>query len=338
MAKVKCKYCGKKIEDNLKVCPKCHKRLVFDFKKFYKLLMYIIWTVIQGILSLLVLGCSKDILYSGNIKDLYFLMILVGIILINCILLGCSIFKRRIKKKIKLFLCLLIFIFTLFGMFFSYRIGKAYYYKNSGEILLLAEKYEMNVALKIKDEINSFFEYDEGKSLERDVIISNFYTDGDLTNLYLKDSYGNYTLKFYLTMEDFEIEDAFWLFNDEKLYLIKNGKKTENFEYYYAMYIVDSVIGEDVKGLARIEDDVESKLSREFDNLANVIFNYEELEYNYTYNTFKLKGNAYNMSFYEDYEEEDFTIRFSKREKRNNKHIWYYGDAAFDFVNFDVKN
>ena len=338
MAKVKCKYCGKKIEDNLKVCPKCHKRLVFDFKKFYKSLMYVIWAMLQIVLSVLVLGYSKDILYSDNIKDLYLLMILVGVILVNCILLGCSIFKRRIKKKRKLLLCLLIFIFTLFGMIFSYRIGKAYYYKNSGEILLLAEKYEMNVALKIKDEVESFFEYDEEGSVERNVVISNFYTDGDLTNLYLKDSYGNYTLKFYLTMEDFEIKDAFWLFDDEKLYLIKNGKKTDNFEYYYAMYIVDSVLGEDVKGLARIEDDVESKILKEFDNSANTIFNYEELEFDYTYNTFKLKGDAYNMNFYDDVKEEDFTIKFNKREKRNSKHIWYYGDASFDFVNFDVKN
>ena len=27
MSKVKCKYCGKKIEDNLKKCPKCKKYL-----------------------------------------------------------------------------------------------------------------------------------------------------------------------------------------------------------------------------------------------------------------------------------------------------------------------
>lgn len=338
MAKIKCKYCGKKIEDNHKVCPKCHKRLVFDFKKLYKTLGYVLWTILQVVLVILVFVYSKDALYSGNIKDLYLLMVLVGIILVNCILLGCSIFKKRIKKKRKLFLCLLIFIFASFGIIFSYRIGKAYYYKNSGEILLLAKKYEMNVALKIKDEVNSVFEYDDDNVYERDIVISNFYTDGDLTNLYINDFYGNYTLKFYLVMDDFEVKDVFWLFNDEKLYLVKDGKKTENFEYFYAMYIVDSVLGEDIKGLAKIEDDVESKILKEFDDSSNTIFNYEELEYNYTYNTFKIKGDAYNLNFYDDVLEKDFTIRFSKREKKNNKHIWYYGDASFDFVNFDVNN
>ena len=100
MAKVKCKYCGKKIEDNLKVCPKCHKRLVFDFKKFYKSLMYVIWAMLQIVLSVLVLGYSKDILYSDNIKDLYLLMILVGVILVNCILLGYS--KLEKQKNVRI--------------------------------------------------------------------------------------------------------------------------------------------------------------------------------------------------------------------------------------------
>ena len=338
MAKIKCKYCGKKIDDGLKRCSKCNKELIFDKKRIYKLYANILWILVQIFLSILIYIYSKDAMYSGVISDLYVLMALVGIVFLNCIILGCSIFQKKMKKKIKLLLCVFILYFVLFGIIFSYKIGRAYYYENSSEIRMLSEKYQRSIASNIRDEVNSIFEYDKDGIFERNVIISNFYTDNGLASLYLNDFYGNYTLKFYLVMDDFKIRDVFWMFNDEKLYLVSDGQRTENFEYYYAMYIVDSVLGEDVKGLAKIEDEIEKQVKNKLKSSSNIIFNYDELEFDSFYNTFKISGDAFGMNFYDDIQEKNFLIQFDKREKQSSKHVWYYGEPSFDYVDFDVNS
>ena len=74
-----------------------------------------------------------------------------------------------------------------------------------------------------------------------------------------------------------------------------------------------------------------------FIDTANVIFNYEKIQYQVNSDTFLLSGDAYNMDFYGDIEEKKFTITFSNNFVGNKQRVLYYGDSSFDYIKWDIK-
>ena len=118
---------------------------------------------------------------------------------------------------------------------------------------------------------------------------------------------------------------------------MEDYKKTDYFELYYAMNIVDNVLGEDIKSLAKVEDTIEEKVGDSFKVSSNAMYNYEELDYHYSSNTFTVEGDVYNMDYSGGMEEVDFEITFSALDKVKTKKVWYYGDPSFDYVDFSVK-
>lgn len=342
MACIKCKKCGRKVSDKVDKCPKCGKSIIANKEKidYRKLGAYILFAVVQVTLIVLLFICSKEILYSDVINDLLVIVGLILLLIINNVIVGKKLYENKCKKFWYYGLCLVVIVSFVMGIVFVYRTVKAFIYDNSSEVYNLAEKYELNDAKKIKKAIDDIFEYDFEGISSRNVVIGNFYGDEDNDNyvLYIDDMYGNYRLKFYLDITDDKIKNIYWIFNeDTKFYLYKDGKKTDNFEYYYAMYIIDSLIGEGVSGLATIEEDVEKIVKDEFEESANAILTFDELIYNSEDNIFTYKCSVENMDYYADMENKKFDIEFTRLSDAKNKKVWYYGDSSFDYVNWSVK-
>ena len=336
MGKKVCRFCGKKIDEKYKRCPKCHKYLREDKELYVKSFLYLCWVVVQ-VIFVSVLFCSKgELLYSGNVGDLVTLSIFAVLLIANSIIVAVKFGKSK-KTPGMIFIGCLTVVFSIISVFSFYKISVAFTHKNSHEISFLAEEYSLDVAKKIKNEIDKVFEYDFNDVYSRDIIIGNFYNDGEYSNLYIDDVYGNYRLKFYVKMVDFELKDIYWDFDGHKLYLMKDGEKTEYFEFYYAMSIVDAVLGEDIDNLAKLEDTIEEKVGDTFKVSSNAMYNYEELDYHYSSNTFTVEGDVYNMDYSGGMEEVEFDLSFEARDHVNTKKVWYYGDSSFDYVLWDVK-
>lgn len=335
MSKVKCKYCGKRIDGDLKRCPKC-KKYLGDKSVFGKIAMYFVWLILQSLICYLLYAFGKESFYSEHLNDLLVLVILIIILLFNSIVVVINIYKNKKRSGLLVLAALSVVFFIVYALIYSFNVGKAYVYENSNELLRLNDTYDFSSAKTIKEEIEKVFEKDNENTFSRDIIISNFYTDGELSNLYIDDSYGNYRLKFYVDLDDFKVKDIYSEFSDSKLYLVKDGKKTENFEFYYAMSILKNVLGEDIKGLARIDSVIEEEVGKSFSISANAMFNYEDLIYNDKDNTFSLTGDIYNMDYYGGMEEKTFNVTFMNNYTSSNRRVWYYGDSSFDYVNWDV--
>lgn len=335
MAKVKCEFCGKKIDEKYKRCPKCHKYLKRDNKlKVYGL--FILWGLVQCLFCYFLISLSKDAFYSEKISDLYLVVLFIFLMFINSIVAAVFI-KGKKKELYKTIISILCIVFSLISFGYIFRVVNAFKYNNSYELKMLADKYEFNIALDIKSEIEKIFEYDSEGVFTRDVKISNFYTDGKMSNLYLDDSYGNYSLKFFVDLDEFKIKDVSCDFHGQELTLVKDFKKTEQFDFYYAMMITDKVLGEDIKGLAKLDRAIEEKISTIIDIPVNAMFNYEDLKYNKDKNNFTISGNVYNMDSFGNFDEKTFVVIFENNYDSKNKHEWYYGDSSFDYVNWDVK-
>lgn len=336
MAKVKCRFCGKKIEESFKRCPKCHKYLRKD-NNLKDCVLYLGWFFVQCLLSYFLISFSKGALYSEKISDLYIIIVLIFLILFSSIVAATFVVKKKKNDLYKKIISILCIVFSLFAFTYIFRVINAFRYENSGELKLLADKYEFGIAKDIKKEVEKIFEYDSDEVFSRDVKISNFYTDGKISNLYLDDSYGNYSLKFYVDMDDFIIKDVYCKFGEDELFLVKDFKKTEQFEFYYAMMIAKEMLGEDIKGLAKLDRAIEDEISSKIDIPVNAMFNYEDLEYSYSKNNFSIRGNIYNMDSYGNFVDKAFEVVFENNYESKNKHEWYYGDSSFDYVNWDVK-
>lgn len=339
MAWIICKKCGKRISDKDNKCYKCGTKIKnISSKKNYKnIILKSLFIVVQVIVIGLLIVMSKDVMFSGDVSELYILFGLDLILIINIFIMGNSLLKIKEKSLLWYGLCFFCGISALFGIFFGYRSLNALKYDNSIELYNLCERYDIDEAKKIKKTIEDIFEYDFDEVSSRNIIIGNLYEDEEFHVLYIDDFYGNFSLKFYLKMNNDKIEDIFWYFdNDTKLYLYRNGKKTDDFAYYYAMYIVKSLVGENVKGLATIEEDAEKIVRKEFSESANAIFTYDELIFNEKENTFTYKCIVENMDYYADIEDKEFEIEFIRLSEAKNKKVWYYGDSSFDYVNWSV--
>lgn len=339
MAKKICRFCGKKIDEKYKRCPKCHKYLREGKKdkEFYvKSFLYLCWVIVQ-VIFVSVLYCSRsELLYSGNVSDLLILTVFSILLIANSMLVAVK-FGKSEKTPGMLFIGCLTVAFAIISVISFYKISVAFVHDNSYEISFLADEYSLDVAKKIKSEIDEVFEYDYDDVYSRDVIIGNLYTDGEYSTLYIDDAYGNYRVKYFVKFVDFEIVDVYWEFDGNKLYLMKDKEKTEYFEFYYAMNIVNEVLGEDINNLAKLEDTIEEKVGDTFKVSSNAMYNYEELDYHYSSNTFTVLGNVYNMDYSGGMEEAEFELSFETSDVVNSKKVWYYGDSSFDYVSWDVK-
>lgn len=341
MTWIKCKKCGRKVNEKMNKCPKCGKSINKEKEKidYKKLIAYILFVIVQIALIVLLFVCANEILYADVINDLLVIVGLILLLVINNVLVGKKLYEKKSKKIGYYILYFVVIVSFIMGAVFAYRTIKALIYDNSYEVYHLAEKYELKEAKQIKKVIDDIFEYDFDDVSSRNIVIGNFYEDEDNNNyiLYIDDIYGNYRLKFYLDIKNEKIENIYWKFNDTKLYLYEDGKKTENFEYYYAMYIVDSLIGEGISGLATIEEDIEKIVRVEFEESANAMLTFDELIYNSENNIFTYKCSVENMDYYADIENKEFDIEFKRLSEAKDKKVWYYGDSSFDYVNWSVK-
>ena len=336
MAWIKCRKCKRRISDKVKKCPRCGTRVNdISTTNWWTSSKSVVFILIQLLLIWLVLSVGNEVLYSGEKKDLIIIFSAVGLLLISA-----YINKKMILNKTNKYYYIVGVIITIcsigIGIIYGYKGFNALRYDNSIELVNLVDKYSLKKAKNLKKQVDKLFEIDDGVSV-RNVKIENFYKDGEEYILYLKDFYNNYSLKFYVLMDNDHINDVYWLFGDDKLYLVKDKKRCVDFSYYYAMYIVDTLMGDDITGLARIEDDVEKIIKKKYDNYANTMVSYDTFVYDRKDNIFKYNCVAQIMDYYADIDEDNFTIVFEKLAKPKSKKIWYYGDASFDYVDWNIK-
>ncbi len=344
MAVKKCTRCGGKIDSETLKCSKCKKKPDTDKKNgvFRNNLMFwmprILYILIQGFICFLAVFLSGELLYSGDINHLFLIMGVCAVGIINAFIMIRVLFLQKSKRFINILL-LMISIFTLVVdiIYFGKNIN-AVRFENSSELVLLNEKYSLNNAKIIKEKIEEIFEYDFEEISSRDVVIGSFYEDEDVYVLYLDDSYGNYRLKFYLKMTDNNIDDVYWVYDDAKFYLVKDGSKTDNFEYYYAMSILNGTRESEIHGLATIENDVETYIKNGLDDSANAIFTYDELKYDKDSNTFYFSCHVHSMNYYGNGYDESYKVLFARMDEVNKKKVWYYGDSSFDYVSWCIEN
>lgn len=337
MAWIKCEKCDKRVSDKVKKCPKCGCNLKKRDSVSGRIIVIrrSIFIMVNIFLIGLTYVVGKDVLYSGYINTL---VLLFGSCLV--LLLGTFLTIKYVLDDLRgisrFLISLLVGCSLGVSLLYCYRGIIAFSQDNSIEVYNLTSKYDLKTAKKIRNEIDKIFEFNEGISI-RNIEIATFYENSSEYVLYLDDSYGNYRLKFFVEMDEEKIRDIYWLFGEQKLYLMKDGKKSSKFSYYYAMYIVDSVMGEDIKGLARLEDDVLKQVKKEFSDIANMMISYDELYYDSDNDVFEYRCVAQKMDYAADIEEREFAIVFERRDEASDKKIWYYGDASFDYVNWHVK-
>ena len=95
MGKKVCRFCGKKIDEKYKRCPKCHKYLREDKELYVKSFLYLCWVLVQ-VIFVSVLFCSKgELLYSGNVGDLVTLSIFAVLLIANSIIVAVKFGKSK---------------------------------------------------------------------------------------------------------------------------------------------------------------------------------------------------------------------------------------------------
>lgn len=336
MAWVKCSKCGKRISDKVNKCDKCGckikpKKNVRDYKNI--ILGFILFFV-MGLLIYTLYGVKDEVLYVSEMINLYiFIFISLLIIFLSLITFRYLILNKKVSKLYFFNLLLLIFCFC-FGVYYSFLGIKAFRYDNSLEVYNLTDNHDLKTAKMYKKKLDDIFEMEDDISI-RNVNIRSLYNDEDVYVLFLDDFYNNYKLKFYVNISDDKIVDVYWLFNDKKFYLVKEGIKEDKFSFYYAMSIISVVLGEDVSGLANLDDEIKDKLVGLFDESANMIISYDDFVFKD--DKFVYSGSLSNMDYSVNMEEVEFDIIFSSLDKPKNKKVWYYGDSSFDYVDWNVK-
>lgn len=343
MARIKCKYCGKRVSDREKKCSRCNKKIndnnVYVLEKVKSFLPIFLFILVQSILIVLLVVFSKEIFYSGTMSELLHLLLISIVIIVNGVFMGIKIVSsKKYKNILNIFLGVIVILSFGVACFYLVRVISAIRYDNSLEIVKLSEKYSIDDARKIKKSIDDVFEYDYDNVSSRDIVIGNFYEEeNDLYILYIDDLYENYRLKFYLQMDKNIITDIYWKYDeDTNLYLVRDGKKTKNFEYYYAMNILNNMRDIEISGLATIDEDVEKVVLEKIGISANAIFSYDELVYQESDDIFYLNCEVHNMDYYGESRDYEFSVKFSRTLDKNKKKVWYYGDSSFDYVNWDV--
>lgn len=309
-----------------------------DVSKFKKVLITFLFILLECFFIALLFLFSDKFLYSSYNKDLIVIILTALVCILFSFIGGKKLFvvwERSFAKYLLIFLS----IISCGGCFL--HIGKCIYafrYENSDEVYRLSNNMSVAEAKKTKNTIDSIFEKDFDDVFSRNVIIDNYYYDEERDEyvLYLADYYKNFKLKFYVEMDDFKVVSIYWEYNDDVLYFVYNGEKTNNFEFYYAMYILNEVIGENTDGVVTLEDAIETKLKKHFVDSTNVIISYENLSYSEKENVFILNCHVAAMDFADDVLEEDFEVLFSGISEKDRKKVWYYGDSSFDFVNYDI--
>lgn len=280
---------------------------------------------------------TDSFLYSGSERVLYLLLFLVVLLFLYAFIIGRMLYKKYFRGFYYYVFFFLTLLSVIIGVIYGIRCLKAFRCDNDIEIYNLATKYDLEIAKELKYAIDNIFEYDFDDISSRDVVISNLYEDDGNYILYLDDIYGNYSLKFYLEIENNKILSVIWKFDEKTdLYLYKDGKKTESFSYYYAMYIIKNVLGENIKTTIILEDDIEKKLRNEFLESANAIITYDEFIYDKNKDEFVYKCFVENMDYYADISQDEFEIEFKRLMNASGKKVWYYGDSSFDYVKWSV--
>ena len=336
MAWIKCKYCNKRISDKKLVCPRCNKNLQRENVAIKTIILKSLYVFAQVVLCFTLCCLSSRLFYSDSIFDLFVVFGICLVIYIN-VCLACYWFLKKRKMDIFVITAGVVTVVSfVFSTVYLVKGINAFRYDNNNEVLRISKSFDVKMSKKIKNSLESYFEYDFDNVFSRDVIINNFYCTDDVCNLYLDDIYNNYSLKFFVTMKKNKIIDIYWTMDKDKFYLVEDGKKTENFEYYYAMNIVSSVSGEDVSGLATIEGVVEQKVTEKLDDVSAVLLTYEKLNYLPEENAFYRDCEVESMDFSGNMNNSEFSISFEKNDSKNKSSSWYYGDSSFDYVNWNV--
>ncbi len=334
---VKCRKCNKRVGMKKAKCPACGSmiNIVEGVKDYTKITLKVLYVIIQVGLMGLLWFVSREVLYSEEVSELFFLFATDIILILSALGMGYFIYKGKDKRLQTYLMGLVVIVSLVFGTIYLYKGIGAFRYENSWEFYNLAERFEYDNAKKFKKNLEKVVEYENGDISVRNIRIKNMYIDNGVYVLYIEDFYQNYQLKLYLNLDNYDIIDCYYMYRDEKIYLVKNKKLVEDFDFYYAMMIVDVVMGENIEGLATIEEDVSRKLKDYFEESANIIISYEQLikeKDNYYY-----KCSVHNMDFMASSEEKEFIIKFSKRDEAKTNKVWYYGDSSFDYVDWSIQ-
>ena len=302
-------------------------------KNIFKLLFFLL-----GILFV-ILFCwlSEKLLYSDNVFHLSILVVLAAL-LTGC----CFSYSYNLLKKKKQFIDYIFLIFMMLscfiGGFYILKSIVAFRYENSYEIYKMSSNFSVKKAKNIKNSIDSIFEKDFDNVFSRDIFIDNYYYNEEENNyiLYIFDNYENYKLKFFVDVYDEKIYNIYWEYNNDKLYFVEKGRKSDNFEFYYAMYIVSEVIGEDVSKVISFEEVIDKKVENYFDSGVNNMVSYEKFIFNSEDNLFILEYQVTSMDLYGKVLDKSFTISFYRKDSVLSKGVWYYGDSSFDYVDYKI--
>lgn len=297
-----------------------------------------LFVLIECIFIVLLFLFADKFLYSSHNKDLIVIVLTSLLCILFSFVGGKKLFRVLENKLTRTSLNALCIICVVFSFIYIGRSIYAFRYENSQEVYKLSNNMSVADAKKTKNIIDNIFEKDFLDVFSRDVIIDNCYYDEEknVYMLYLVDYYKNYKLKFYVEMDNFKVVNIYWEYNDDILYFVHNGEKTNDFEFYYAMYILNEVIGEETRNVVTFEETIETKLKRYFVDSTNIIISYENLNYYQNSNTFILNCHVAAMDFNDDVLEKDFEVIFTGLSNNDAKGIWYYGDSSFDFVNYNI--
>lgn len=358
MALIACKNCGKNISDQAttcihcgetyvlteKVCPECNKNIPIDsdkcsfcgymfkkkikFKKNIKpkatkkqVSIKLVLLTIQLLLGFYALFNFISFEYGEKTFIVYLLPVIL--LLINSILIIINLIKKKGQTFLNIIEVFSIICAALVILIVGYN-GKVYYidYENNYDIMVLSDIYSKDTAKKLLKQMDDIFNYEDITGEKSNWRLSSFYNfeDEDYM-LYIEDFNTNSYHGFTVNLEnDGMIKNLYWKFNDDiTLYLYKNGKKTENFYYYYIMYAYETLFDE-------LDYDIGYFLDEKLDLTPNAEIVFEDtIRYNSSRNLFIRYGTV------KDTKDVDFTITFQK------VYIEDGANSLFDVANWTIE-
>lgn len=312
---VRCLDCNTKVSINAAHCPKCgsesYKNKIDNIdvsleNNYNKLkLLLIIYE--------LILGISIIFVFEKADKFLPELLILLSLVLNTISLIIFNIKNNNIRKKLNKSISFISICAIICGVFFSinYTIQIFTHLNNTydsdlREILYL-DTYNNVEAKELLYNIYQTLNRDD----RDDLLLYGIWEDREKENTYiinLKDNnYGSYLSPNAIKIEvedKTKIVKAYWQFNDEiEIVFYENGKKVENFEYFY---IVSSVLTDTINP---IKDSFEEEVKENLKSPSSAIFTYEGIRYDYEEKRFYHYGYVESQNSFGTMVKTEFRIK-----------------------------
>lgn len=302
--------------------------------------------IILSIGSIVTLICSyflyNKFIYNSN---KYFLLIILFLFFIVCAITYKFTVTYIVKNKSKLLDYLLFIVIGLcfcFSFFYGFKSCVLFKYNNDLDVVVMSDTFSIKKSKLLVKEINKYFE-EKQTFLSRKISINKCFLSKDMGKNTYSINFDNYnkayTLRFYFEEVNNKIKNLFWINeNDEKFYLIDDFKKTDNFDYYYAVAILDVALGEQSEVDKSFDKMVEEKVSKEFDDSKFVIVSYDQIVFDKENNQFSINSSVNSMDGIGNMKSKNFVIKIKKVNNvlEDFKNVNYYNDYSFNYLEWEI--